>query len=83
MLLVSGPPGLGKTTLAGIAAKQAGYHPIEINASDERTADSLRTRVLNACEMRGVFTAGKPSVVILDECDGISATGQVPGICLF
>ena len=32
MLLLWGPPGLGKTTLAHVVAKQAGYNVFEINA---------------------------------------------------
>lgn len=31
-VLISGPPGLGKTTLAHIIAKRAGYNFIEMNA---------------------------------------------------
>ncbi len=30
--MISGPPGLGKTTLAHIIAKRAGYNFIEMNA---------------------------------------------------
>ena len=30
--LLSGNPGLGKTTLAHIVAKHAGYNPVEMNA---------------------------------------------------
>lgn len=32
ILLLHGPPGLGKTTLAHIAAQTAGYSVVEINA---------------------------------------------------
>lgn len=40
--LLSGPPGLGKTTLAHIAGRHAGYNVVEINASDERSPDTFR-----------------------------------------
>lgn len=46
IILICGPPGAGKTTLANIVARHAGYNPIEINASDDRTAGVLKNKVI-------------------------------------
>lgn len=40
--LLTGPPGLGKTTLAHVAAKHAGYNIVELNASDDRGPEAFR-----------------------------------------
>ncbi|XP_071574574.1 chromosome transmission fidelity protein 18 homolog isoform X2 [Temnothorax nylanderi] len=53
--LLSGPPGLGKTTLAHIAAKHAGYNVVEINASDERTPDTFRCNAQNSFDISDTF----------------------------
>ena len=47
--LLSGPPGIGKTTTATLVCKEAGYTFIELNASDSRSK-KLLDRVL------GMFT---------------------------
>jgi len=35
--MITGPPGIGKTTSAHLCAKLAGFTPIEVNASDSRS----------------------------------------------
>jgi chromosome transmission fidelity protein 18 len=83
ILLLTGPPGLGKTTLAHVCAKQAGYEVQEINASDERSRDVVKGRIRDMVgteNVRGVDTktaagkirkAGRPVCVIVDEVDGV------------
>jgi replication factor C subunit 1 len=36
-VMITGPPGIGKTTSAHLCAKLAGFTPIEVNASDSRS----------------------------------------------
>ena len=41
MLILSGRPGIGKTTLANLIFKEYNIEPIEINASEERTKKAM------------------------------------------
>ncbi|CAH0482061.1 unnamed protein product [Peronospora belbahrii] len=70
IILICGPPGAGKTTLANIVARHAGYNPIEVNASDDRTASVLRNKIISAMEMQSIWGERKPNCIILDEIDG-------------
>ncbi|KAI4096337.1 MAG: hypothetical protein LQ344_001163 [Seirophora lacunosa] len=85
ILLITGPPGLGKTTLAHVCARQAGYETVEINASDERSRDIVKGKIrdlVGTQNVRGVSSktangtvrkAGRPVCVVVDEVDGVVA----------
>ncbi|PQE31376.1 Chromosome transmission fidelity 18 protein [Rutstroemia sp. NJR-2017a WRK4] len=84
ILMLTGPPGLGKTTLAHVCARQAGYEVMEINASDERSRDVVKNRIRTSVGTENVKTGSTvtsksghvqknahPLCVVVDEVDGV------------
>ena len=75
-LLLVGPPGIGKTTMAFLVAKQFGYDMIGLNASDVRSKSRINeilTPVLG-----NVSVLGEP-MIFVDEVDGIHGRGDYGG----
>ncbi|KAJ7510162.1 P-loop containing nucleoside triphosphate hydrolase protein [Mycena galericulata] len=76
LLLLSGPSGLGKTTLAHVVARQAGYEVMEINASDARSGSVIDDRIRPALESGSAVGSTKPVLLIIDEIDGATGAGE-------
>ena len=55
-----------------IIAKRAGYNFIEMNASDDRSADSFKQNIESVTQIRGTVNdqGFKPNCLIIDEIDG-------------
>ncbi|MDH3656770.1 MAG: AAA family ATPase [Nitrosopumilus sp.] len=75
-LLLVGPPGIGKTTIAYLVAKQFGYDIIGLNASDVRSKSRINeilTPVLGNVSVLGI------PMIFVDEVDGIHGRGDYGG----
>lgn len=70
-ILITGPPGIGKTTCAHLISEAAGYKVKEYNASDTRSVSVLKGMI--ALGMRRLVK----EVIIMDELDGLSDRGGV------
>lgn len=73
-LLFCGSAGTGKTTLAKILVKELNVVYRYINASDERTLDSVREKIVPFAQTKSID--GKLKIIILDELDGFLPDSQ-------
>ncbi|WCJ24375.1 Replication factor C subunit 1 [Euphorbia peplus] len=87
-VLLSGTPGIGKTSAAKVVSQMLGFQAIEVNASDSRgkagvkinkgiggsNANSIKESVSNETLDFGMNRSKHPkAVLIMDEVDGMSA----------
>ena len=77
-LLLSGPPGVGKTTVAKAMLNEIDADFIIINGSLERNIDTLRDTIQQYAS--SVSFGGGRKFVIIDEADGLNPNSTMPAL---
>ena len=77
-LLLSGPPGCGKTTVAKALCEELGVDYYVINGSDEgRFLDTVRNNAKNFASTVSLSSTAKHKVIIIDEADNTTPDVQL------
>ena len=77
-MLLSGPPGIGKTTVAKALCKELGVDYYVINGSDEgRFLDTVRTNAKNFASTVSLTSDSQHKVIIIDEADNTTSDVQL------
>ena len=77
-MLLSGPPGIGKTTVAKALCKELGVDYYVINGSDEgRFLDTVRTNAKNFASTVSLTSEASHKVIIIDEADNTTSDVQL------
>ena len=73
-IVFHGPPGIGKTALAYVIAKETNSEIFELNASDLRNKIKLQEILKPAMEQKSLTKKNK--IILIDEVDGISVVDR-------
>ena len=77
-MLLSGPPGVGKTTVAKALCKQLGVDYYVVNGSDEgRFLDTVRNNAKNFASTVSLTSESRHKVIIIDEADNTTSDVQL------
>ncbi|CAK1548725.1 unnamed protein product [Leptosia nina] len=88
--LLSGPPGVGKTTTVSLVCKELGFDMVEFNASDTRSKNLIKEQISEllstnslsgyARGQTGKLAVTKKHVLVMDEVDGMAGNEDRGGL---
>ncbi|XP_022113761.2 replication factor C subunit 1 [Pieris rapae] len=88
--LLSGPPGVGKTTTVGLVCKELGFDTVEFNASDTRSKNLIKEQISELISTKslsgyakgvtGKQAVTKKHVLVMDEVDGMAGNEDRGGL---
>ena len=82
--IISGPPGIGKTSSVRVLTKIKGYRTFELNASDKRNKDTINNSVgflMNNTTLSSIDNStNTKNIIIMDEIDGMAGNEDKGGI---
>lgn len=69
-IIIYGPPGLGKTSIAHVLAEEMSWEVLEMNASDKRTKDIVKS-IAGESSKTATLSAMSQKLIIIDESDNL------------
>lgn len=78
VIVLHGPPGVGKTSLAYAIASEVDAEILELNASDLRDKEKISEIIGPASRQKSLFK--KHKIILVDEVDGVSAIRDRGGL---
>lgn len=74
--MVSGPPGIGKSSMIRLVAQALDYDVVENNASDLRNKLNINNQISDLTDNELINSKNKKFIILMDEVDGMTGSDR-------